>query len=187
MKKDNLNTLFENLEKDFDIEMPNLGHEQRFLNKLNNKTESGVIKTNSVRNLWRPIMGVAASVILLISIFIGVQQDSTTNDLADISPEMANTQSFFINAIAEELDKLEAENSPEAQILIKDAMAQMVILENEYEKLKQNLSESGEDKRVIYAMIANFQNRIDVLQNVLQQIEDVKQLKNNTYENSTTI
>ena len=100
---------------------------------------------------------------------------------------MANTQSFFTNVIAEELDKLEAETTPEVQILIKDVMIQMEILENDYEKLKQNLTESGEDQRVIYAMISNFQNRIELLQNVLQQIEDVKQLKNNTYENSTTI
>ena len=185
MKKDNLNTLFKNLEKDFDVEMPNLGHEQRFLNKLN--PENTAIETKPGRSLWRPFVGIAASIALLISLFIVFQQDSTTNDLASISPEMANTQSFFTNAIAEELDKLEAETSPEVQILVKDAMIQMNILENDYEKLKQNLSESGEDKRVIYAMISNFQNRIELLQNVLQQIEDVKQLKNNTYENSTTI
>ena len=185
MKKDNLNTLFKNLEKDFNIEMPNLGHEQRFLNKLNSESVAKGIKPS--RNLWKPLIGIAASIALLISLSIGFQQDSTTNDLASISPEMANTQSFFTNAIAEELDKLEAETSPEVQILIKDAMIQMNILENDYEKLKQNLTESGEDKRVIYAMISNFQNRIELLQNVLQQIEDVKQLKNNTYENSTTI
>lgn len=100
---------------------------------------------------------------------------------------MAQTQSFFTNAIAEELEKLETETAPEAEKLINDAMAQMDILDQEYEKLKLKLSESGEDKRVIHAMISNFQNRIDVLQNVLQQIEEVKQLKNETYENSTTI
>jgi len=133
MKKDNLNTLFKSLEKDFDIEMPDLGHEQRFLNKLN--PESNVFENNSGRSIWRPFVGIAASIALLISLFIGFQQDSTTNDLASISPEMANTQSFFTNAIAEELDKLEAETSPKVQILIKDAMIQMEILENDYEKL----------------------------------------------------
>lgn len=187
MEKDSLNTLFENLKNDFDTEMPSTGHEHRFLNKLKAQGESGVIKMKSSRNLWRPLIGVAASVVLLISVFIGFQKDDNLNDLASISPEMANTQSFFTNVIAEELDKLESETSPEVQILIKDAMNQMQILEKEYEKLKRNLSESGEDQRVIYAMISNFQNRIEVLQNVLQQIEQVKQLKNNNYENSSTI
>ncbi|MCK5401265.1 MAG: hypothetical protein KAJ28_06490 [Flavobacteriaceae bacterium] len=187
MKNDNLNTLFKNLENDFDIESPGLGHQQRFLDKLNNQSES--IRQVSIphRSFWKPLIGIAASIVLLISLFIGLQQDSNSKDLASVSPEMENTQNFFSNVIAEELSKLEVETFPEAQILIKDAMTQIKILEMNYEQLKQNLNESGEDKRVIYAMITNFQNRIDVLQNVLQQIEDVKQLKNNTYENSTTI
>lgn len=187
MKEDNLNRLFKNLEKDFDVETPSLGHQQRFLDKLNNQTETTVLTNKSQRSIWRPIMSVAASIALIVSLFIGLQQDNSSMDLANVSPEMAKTQDFFSNAITEELSKLEVETSPEAQKLISDAMIQMKILENDYEKLKQNLSESGEDKRVIYAMITNFQNRIEVLQNVLLQIENVKQLKNNIYENSTTI
>jgi hypothetical protein len=186
MKKDSLDSLFKNLEKDFDFEMPKLGHQQRFLDKLNKNAEDVRVK-NPFRSIWRPLTGIAASIVLLISVFIGFNQDGNITDLASISPEMAQTQSFFTNAIAEEFDKLEAETSPEAQLLIKDAMIQLEVLDKEYEKLKYNLNESGEDQRVIYAMISNFQNRIDLLQNVLQQIEDVKQLKNNTYENSTTI
>ncbi len=34
MSKDNLDKLFENLKNEFDIEIPNLGHQQRFLDKL---------------------------------------------------------------------------------------------------------------------------------------------------------
>lgn len=187
MKKDNLNSLFENLKNDFDTEMPKSGHKQRFLNKLNKQGKSNVIKMNPIRSFWRPIIGIAASVVLLIYVFIGFQKVENTKDLANVSPEMANTQSFFSNVIAEELDKLNAETSPEAQILIQDAMNQMKILENEYEKLKLKLSESGEDQRVIFAMISNFQSRIEVLQNVLDQIEQVKQLKNYNYENNATI
>jgi hypothetical protein len=187
MTNDNLNNLFKNLEKDFDVESPRLGHQQRFLDKLNSQTETVVLSTKLQRNIWRPLMGIAASIVLLISLFIGFQNDNNSRDLASISPQMAKTQNFFSNVIAEELSKLEAEESPEAQKLITDAMVQMKILEQDYIKLKENLSESGDDKRVIYAMITNFQNRIDLLQNVLKNIEEVKQLKNNTYENSTII
>ena len=35
----------------------------------------------------------------------------------------------------------------------------------------------GKIKCVIYAMISNFQNRIEVLTNLLEQIENFKQLK----------
>ena len=37
MNKDNLNTLFEDLKNEFNIEAPNIGHQQRFLDKLNNQ------------------------------------------------------------------------------------------------------------------------------------------------------
>jgi arginine decarboxylase-like protein len=187
MKNDNLNTLFKNLEKDFDIETPSLGHQQRFLDKLNRQTKTVVLNTKPQRSIWRPLISIAASVAILISLFVGFQQDSSSKDLASISPEMATTQDFFTNAITSELEKLNSEETPEFQDLIVDALFQIKILEENYELLKIDLNDSGNDKRVIYAMIANFQTRIDVLQNVLQHIEDVKQLKNNTYENSSII
>lgn len=58
-------------------------------------------------------------------------------------------------------------------------------LEEEYQQLKLDLVESGNDKRVIYAMIANFQNRIDLLEQVVSIVEEVKTLKTN--ENEITI
>ena len=60
-------------------------------------------------------------------------------------------------------------------------------MEQDYQKLKTDLTDSGNDQRVIYAMISNFQNRIGILNTVLEQIEDVKQLKTNTNETKYTI
>jgi hypothetical protein len=187
MNKDNLNTMFENIREDFDFEEPNAGHKKRFLDKLNNRNTLAENKTSSVRKLWRPLIGVAASIILLISVFAGIQKDSNTRDLANISPEMASTEDFFLNAITSELEKLNSEESPEYQELIVDALFQIKILEENYELLKLDLNESGDDKRVIYAMISNFQNRIDLLQNVVEQIDNLKQQKTEQNENSSTL
>ncbi len=187
MTKNTLNNLFENLKEDFNIEEPKLGHQQRFLNKLNNKKETIIDVPKPVRKLWRPLLGVAASIVLLISIFMGIQQNSNSKELASISPEMANTQDFFTNAIISELEKLNSEETPEFQDLIVDALFQIKILEENYAQLKIDLSESGDDKRVIYAMISNFQKRIDLLQNVVEQIDNLKQQNIKQNENSTII
>ena len=104
---------------------------------------------------------------------------------SDVAGE--ETQNFFTSAINEELNKLKEEASPIAQNLINDALKQIKILENDYTKLKVDLTNSGDDNRVIYAMISNFQNRIDILKNTLNQIEIVKQLKNSSHDTSTTI
>jgi uncharacterized protein YeeX (DUF496 family) len=189
MKEDNLKSLFEGLKDDFDIENPDLGHQQRFLAKIQGQDQRLVNDTSIPfrRNLWKPFIGIAASIALLVSVFIVTQQNPRVMDLASVSPEMSETQNFFTVAIAEQLNKLEREQSPETETLIKDAMAQMHLLETEYEALKLDLTESGDDNRVIYAMISNFQNRIALLQSVLENIEIVKQLKQDTNENSITI
>jgi septum formation inhibitor-activating ATPase MinD len=65
---------------------------------------------------------------------------------------------------------------------VDDALKQVAILENKYVGLKKDLVQSGNDKRVIYAMISNFQNRINLLQQVIKKIEEIKNLKINRDE-----
>jgi len=188
MKQDNLKSLFEDLRDDFDIENPQLGHQQRFLAKLQEQQES-VVNTDVVfrPNWWKPLMAVAASVALILSVFVVTQQGPSAKDLASVSPEMSETQDYFTIAIAEELSKLEGERTPETELLVQDALSRMSILESEYESLKEDLNESGDDSRVIHAMINNFQKRIDLLKSTLEHIENVKLIKQESNENSTTL
>ena len=188
MSKNTLDQLFKRLKNDFDVEEPSANHKQKFLNKLNKNGALQLVKVDKQRRrLLKPLIGVAASFALLITLFIGLNKNEVANDLASVSPKMAETQDFFASTIAEELSKIEKEVSPETKILIEDAMQRMKALETEYESLKDDLAESGDDNRVIYAMISNFQNRIDLLQNTLQQINTIKQIKNLNNETSTTI
>jgi hypothetical protein len=188
MEKTTIDNLFNNLKNDFDIEKPNQNHKQRFLDKLNKNGELQLVKVDKRRRrLRKPLIGVAASIVLLITVFIGTQQEPNTRDLASISPQMAETQDFFTITIEEELSNLQKESSPEVKILVDDALKRMKILEENYEALKTDLSESGDDNRVIYAMISNFQNRIDILKNTIEQINNIKQIKNQSNETSTTI
>ena len=185
--EDNLDNLFKTLQNDFDVEIPNKHHEDRFLAKLK-KQNRQVEPAKKTFPFLKPLMAVAATVILLITLTIAFQkQDNNTADLASVSPEMAKTQSFFTATIAQELKQLEKENAPEVQPLIQDALKQLNVLEINYEKLKLDLTKSGNDKRVIYAMIANFQSRIEILESVMETIDHVKQLNNISYENQTAI
>lgn len=185
MKKDNINTLFIRLENEFDIDMPNSGHQNRFLEKL--KQQHTIADSSPQKiNYWKPFLAVAASIVLCFSIFTFMQQqEPEIKDLASVSPEMSRTQDFFTLAIQNELATLEAERSPETDELINDALKQLRILETDYEKLKTDLTESGDDKRVIYAMISNFQTRISVLEQVLENIEEVKQFNTNASNQNT--
>ncbi len=188
MSKTTIDQLFKRLENDFDVEEPSINHDKRFQKKLNENGALQLVKVGKQRRrLLKPLIGVAASFALLITFFIGSQQNQEINDLASVSPKMAETQDFFAVTIAEELSKIEKESSLETKVLIEDTMQRMQALETEYESLKNDLALSGDDNRVIYAMISNFQNRIDLLKNALKQINTIKQFKNLNDETSTTI
>jgi hypothetical protein len=181
MKKDDIEKLFHRLEGQFDIESPSESHEQVFLKKLEGKNSG---KRN---NYLKPLMGIAASIAILVSVFLGFQLTEKETGLAAVSPEMAKTQHFYSTAIAKEMQKLEKLQTPENKALIADAMAQMQKLENEYAKLQKDLKESGEDRRVIFAMISNFQNRINILKNLLERIDQLEQLKQQSHEEPIVI
>lgn len=189
MNEDYLDSFFKNTKNDFDTEEPSANHKERFLQKLNNKGELYLAdETRQRRRLWKPLLVVAASILLIITLSLSISsQEEELRDLASVSPEMAETQHFFAAAISEELYKLENESSPEAQKLIQDATERLNTLEEEYENLKKDLNESGDDKRVIFAMISNFQTRIDILKHTLQDIEYIKQLKITSNETNSTI
>jgi len=98
-------------------------------------------------------------------------------DLAAISPKMEETQSYFLATIQKELETIKKERNSDTEQVINDALIQLTKLEKEYYALTFELKESTEDKRIIYAMISNFQQRIAILQSLMIQIENVKQLK----------
>lgn len=184
MKDDNLNSIFENFREEFDSEIPQLGHELRFEKKLKSlQTERG----SSLGPILKSFLAVAAVAIIALAVFIGQPSNSHGLELATVSEEFSRTQDFFTIAINDELKKIEAERSPLTENIIYDGLRQLNRLEEQYDKLKLDLENSQEDNRVIYAMISNFQNRIDILTNLLEQIENVKQLNAEQNETTTTI
>ena len=187
MEKDTIDDLFDSLKGEFDLNKPKKGHELRFLDKLKtNDVVSNESKKTSGFN-WKPLLAIAASVVICLSVFMTLQNEPEVFDLASVSPELSETQDFFTITIANELNKLNNERSPFTEQIINDALKQIQLLEKEYQNLKTDLTESGKDQRVIYAMISNFQNRIDILNTVLEQIENVKQFNSVSNENNNTI
>ncbi|WP_370392441.1 hypothetical protein [uncultured Winogradskyella sp.] len=185
-QNETIEQLFEQLEGKFDVSEPSKGHEARFLERLNNSKNQGS-SIGQKSTPWQKYLAIAATIVLGFSLLMLVPNEPEVLDLASVSPELSETQDFFTVTLETELKKLNQERSPLTEEIINDALEQIEILEQDYQKLKSDLTESGKDQRVIYAMISNFQNRIDILNMVLEQIETIKQLKNNTNETTNTI
>ncbi len=173
--KDKLEQQFKELEGQFDTEEPKLGHFDRFEVKLARQVTQQP-KWNP--NTWK-WLAVAASIALLFTLGLGNYSTKQGLELADVSPKMEETQNFFTSTIQQEIKNINLKGNEDNQQIIDDAFIQLNKLEENYKKLTVELDDSNKDKRIIYAMIANFQQRIEVLQSLLQQLEELQQLKNN--------
>jgi len=176
--KDNLENIFKNLENQFDVNEPNIGHFNRFEAKLNKPKKKNYFKLFKIAG----IISIAASIILFFGIWIGTSYNNEGLKLSSVSKKMNETENYFVNTIQNEIQLIEKEKNSNNEVIINDAFKQLKILENQYQILTLDLQNNKSDSRIIYAMIANYQQRITVLQSLMKQLKDVKQLKSQIHE-----
>jgi hypothetical protein len=187
-KEQEMEELFRRLENQWDLEEPNSGHQQRFLDKLDNSAPKRG-KTSSTR-FWK-FISIAASLALLIS--IGVHfferpeaQDENINQQLSSKPLKVEQTEFYFNAlVTKEIEKINEVSGPQTKKLVEDFTQQLTKLEADYKKLEIDLKQKGNVNRILNAMIINFQTRIKLAQDVLKKVTEIEQLKNTKNEEYT--
>lgn len=173
--KTDLDNIFKSKRQEFDFAEPEIGHFERFESRMKQQGE----KSNSKKNIFWPWLAIAATVLIFFGYWMGNYNSQNKGlELADVSPKMEETQNFYLVSIQKEIEQIKSQETPENKKIIEDSFLQLKNLENDYQKLKLQLQESNEDKRVIFAMVVNFQNRVVVLQNLLEQLEDFDSIRN---------
>ncbi|MHA7057345.1 hypothetical protein ACWGOQ_0009020 [Aquimarina sp. M1] len=183
--EDEIEKLFKRMENQLDIFEPSADHKIRFLEKL--QEQNNVVTLHPKKRNWIKPLAIAASIAILIGMvsIAPIFKDKEKADLASVSPQMEDTQNFFTVAITSQLEEINNNSSAATAELVTDAMLQLQKLETSYEILKKDLVESSNDKRVISAMVKNFQKRALLLEQVLEKINNVNELK--LSENETNI
>ncbi|XLS27723.1 hypothetical protein ACJD0Z_11010 [Flavobacteriaceae bacterium M23B6Z8] len=182
IEKDPIEELFDRLNNTFDLEEPERGHKSRFLEKLE-RSGAGTKDKITTKNkgwYWKPL-SIAASIVILIA--IGVT--TLNNPSPAANPEIEKTQFYFASLLNEEIEKLNTIADEDTKVLVQDVMQQLSKLQDDYELLEKELAAHGDHKKILYAMVTNFQTRINLLQEVIDQIEETKKLKTlnaNSYE-----
>lgn len=166
--EDKLHNFFE--QNEFDIHQPHAGHMDRFERKL-----KGVQPKKKHTWTW---MSAAAAVILFIGFGLGNLAQDKTYDLSNVSEKMGEAQDFFVNAIHVETIELEKNRNLETEKIVEAALEQLEELEDSYNGFVKELENTGEQRKIINAMINNYQQRLEVLRTALQQIETIKSNKN---------
>lgn len=165
--EDKLHNFFNDHE--FDIHEPRSGHLDRFEKRL-----QGVQPKRKTSWKW---MSVAASVILLIGFGLGNMTNEKI-DLASISPKMAEVQTYFVSTIDKEIREIEQNRTLQTEDLIEQALDDLEELEDSYKLFVKELTENGQQRKIINAMIDNYQQRLEILQKTLEQIELIKNPQN---------
>lgn len=174
---DKLHTLFSG--RDFNIKEPHKGHLARFEKRLHAKQVKSKPKSS-----WK-WMSIAASIVLLLGFWLGSNHQKNQIELADVSQEMKETQTYFVSAIQQEIKTLEKNRTLETEAIVEAALDKLEELEDSYQHLVKELTKSGQQKMIIGAMIENYQQRLEILRNVLQHIEQIK--NPNTFNNEIYI
>ncbi len=161
----------------YDIHEPADGHFERFQSKLNPKTTKFII-SKYVR------YGIVASLALFLGISLRIFF-KTEADLATVSPKLKQTQNFFEGSIHEEIAVIQKMKTPENKSIVDDGLSEILEIENDYEKLKDELNRNGYNKSIIHAMIMNYQQRMEVLQSIIENIEINNNLKHHKNETNS--
>jgi hypothetical protein len=179
MNNDKMDDLFEKFHGQWDIHEPDDDHYDRFLARQARK--------KSKANRWYAL-SIAASILLIVSFFTffndNLNKAPQNSDLQFASRQTRETDSIFTAMIRLELEKVQQKKSPINEKIVADALIQMQKLDQDYEKIKQELIKNGESKQIIHAMIRNLKIRIAFLEDVLAHIENNEKLNDTTHENT---
>tara|TARA_R110000787_G_scaffold271939_8_gene379273 strand:+ start:495 stop:1019 length:525 start_codon:yes stop_codon:yes gene_type:complete len=165
--EDKLHNFFS--ENEFNFQEPRAGHMERFEKRL----QKGSQKTTSWK--W---MSVAASIILLLGFTLGSSvNNSDEKTLGSVSAKMQEVETFYVNTINLELKEVEKSRSLGTENIIENALERLEELEDSYKAFVEEITKNGNQVKIISEMINNYQKRLEILQNTLDQIEQVKNPK----------
>lgn len=189
MKEENLRERIQANKEIYDEIEPLDGHEERFIEKLGESTNH-----RSEFSFWK----IAAAAILLISIgtFFWLNQSTpksapvaqVKDSLRDPSRAEENipleaAEFYYENSIDQQLAVLDNfYRDKDSRDLIISSKEIIKELRAEYAELEEALQETG-DERIVIAMINNYKSRIKILEELIQKLQYIKQLKAEKNEN----
>lgn len=150
------------------------GHFERFQGKLSKQNIHTISPT-----YW---FSIAAGFVFLImlSVFIRFHYLQTEKEiienkivsLSDISPKYEEVENFYKSDLDQKINEFQELNCKvdlEQKKMVDLELKQLDIV---YVSLQKELKVNGNDKRIINAMINNYQNKIQFLELVIGQIKD---------------
>ncbi len=190
-KKDYIEELIEKNREGLNANEPPRGHLRRFKEKLDQQNKQ---RRSSLKLVWKIA---AAAVFAFLVVNQGILwfasdkghsgEDSSTPEwtLASVSSEYEEVEFYYTNAINGGLEQLE-QMAEEGFISEKEQQmmeTELKEFEAVYSRLRDDLSASPNDERVIQAMLDYYQTKLNMITMIVNKLQEVKQKKYDHHEN----
>lgn len=147
-------------------EDPPSGHLDRFQQRLLNKNHF----------IW-PLLRVAAIIVLVLSVSLALYYQDVT--IGTISSEMAETEMYYQSILDQKLNYVKNVLNDQQYTSIKQ---ELKVMDKNFLYLKEDLKLNPDDQRIIHAMINNYQLKIELVQQVIDQVNYNNNIKSVGYD-----
>jgi len=178
----NLKQKIMNNRQEFDHAEPGNGHFERFAEKLHRATISKRFSIPYYLKIAVLLILVSISSILIYE-YIRLENQSTYEyTFGKISPEYREVEDFFIHNINAKYEKLENLNTGDAdqKEMIKKELKEM---DQILKSLSRELNNEPNNEKLINAMIQHYQMKLEIMNSIIGQLEEIKQIKLKNNEN----
>lgn len=157
----------------FDSEAP-AGHFDRFMERLNPMPSGRKV------SLFPRILKVAAIALLVVlsslwtyeKIFQPSGKDGIA--LGDVSPEYREVEHYYMQQVNIKYEEINNDHLFTDSIQKKLVLKELSEMDSIYNSMKMDLKTNPNDERVINAMIEHYRLKVEVMNNLLQQLQKIQ-------------
>ena len=155
-----------------DSDRPREGHEQRFLQKL----ESLPKQVPHRRIPFRHAIQVAASIAIIVTsavLLVRNQKNSQMASRQELPAAIMEADFYYaslVNARYDEIKDFEFTDQEEKDLLLWE----LKDLEDYHQQLMKDLEANPDDERVVNALIRHYQLKLEVMDQIIRQLNQVK-------------
>lgn len=158
-----------------DLEEPKQGHSGRFQKKLGGN-DTKMRKLNI-----RHALQIAASIAIILASGVVIVKSSKGGGKIAATPqaqEFMEAKTYYtgmVNDKYSELSGFDFSSEQEKDLLLEE----LKTMDTYYKELQQQLSANPGDERIMSALIQHYQMKLDVMEQIIQQLKQINSIKNN--------
>lgn len=96
--------------------------------------------------------------------------------LSDVSSELAEVESYYVAEVNLRMDELKALDTTG------EYLTEVEMLKEEFESLKKEMGRGADQEKIVQAMIQNYRLRLDILEEMLEELRRWQQSEKVNYE-----